>query len=440
MQHASHVEVWHQWRQQIIDGLVLPVEDLSSPRNDYIRWYRDITQVYIGNLARCDTQTIGYQPVGGRGHTNPRHGGEGGGGSGKRGRGDQEFDVPGDPFDSPDLDALSFSLYLTPFTQSHPSGSSKSYVSPPSTGGRSYAPLPLGTVGCSFEAPLHPGTAASSVPCATHPVRVVLFWDSEHARDAYCPYFTRAAKKTWTFTRMVTHNELVRKILKHRVMDPNLWQFRAYLDMGSGKQIHVLIESCTIRLLDWNDAMTDIQLGMSDSKYCAWYIRIKKKATHGRWEITRFTKEYTCLVQALKQAPNYDVKICFRTNITSYCQRSRDPCLEHHPRSASKTSDGFCGKWRESTLPCSHALAVCRDNGTRPDAYVSDTYSRETYRMTYQSNFYPVGHKGFWRDAPYNLTFYPTSMNNQRGRKQCTRFCGEIDYQNSDSLPKCSRC
>ncbi|KAI5681365.1 hypothetical protein M9H77_02592 [Catharanthus roseus] len=54
--------------------------------------------------------------------------------------------------------------------------------------------------------------------------RVVLFWDSKHARDAYGPYFTRAAKKTWTFTRMVTHDELVRKTLKHRGMVPNHWQ------------------------------------------------------------------------------------------------------------------------------------------------------------------------------------------------------------------------
>ncbi|KAI5653686.1 hypothetical protein M9H77_30873 [Catharanthus roseus] len=35
----------------------------------------------------------------------------------------------------------------------------------------------------------------------------------------------------------------------------------------------------------------------SDDNYCSWYIRIKKKATHNRWEVTRFVKERTCLVQ-----------------------------------------------------------------------------------------------------------------------------------------------
>ncbi|KAI5672820.1 hypothetical protein M9H77_13184 [Catharanthus roseus] len=36
----------------------------------------------------------------------------------------------------------------------------------------------------------------------------------------------------------------------------------AMLDIGSGSPIDDLVESGTIRLLDWNDSMTDIQLGM----------------------------------------------------------------------------------------------------------------------------------------------------------------------------------
>ncbi|KAI5648890.1 hypothetical protein M9H77_34895 [Catharanthus roseus] len=36
----------------------------------------------------------------------------------------------------------------------------------------------------------------------------------------------------------------------------------AFLDMGSGSPIDNLVESGIIRLLDWNDSITDIQLGM----------------------------------------------------------------------------------------------------------------------------------------------------------------------------------
>ncbi|KAI5676193.1 hypothetical protein M9H77_07143 [Catharanthus roseus] len=39
-------------------------------------------------------------------------------------------------------------------------------------------------------------------------------------------------------------------------------QSGAFLDMGSGSPIDDLVEFGTIRLLDWTDSMTDIQLGM----------------------------------------------------------------------------------------------------------------------------------------------------------------------------------
>ncbi|KAI5648109.1 hypothetical protein M9H77_34114 [Catharanthus roseus] len=53
---------------------------------------------------------------------------------------------------------------------------------------------------------------------AIHPVKVLLFWDSEIARDAYRPYFTGIVQKGWTLpmNQMISHAELVRKILKYR--------------------------------------------------------------------------------------------------------------------------------------------------------------------------------------------------------------------------------
>ncbi|KAI5666723.1 hypothetical protein M9H77_16576 [Catharanthus roseus] len=45
---------------------------------------------------------------------------------------------------------------------------------------------------------------------AINPVRVMLFWDFEIARDAYGPYFTGVVRKSWTLptTRMISHDEL----------------------------------------------------------------------------------------------------------------------------------------------------------------------------------------------------------------------------------------
>ncbi|KAI5653634.1 hypothetical protein M9H77_30821 [Catharanthus roseus] len=76
-----------------------------------------------------------------------------------------------------------------------------------------------------------------------------------------------------------------------------------------------------------------------------------------------------------------------------------------------------CRKWQTYTLPCSHALVVYRENGTRADTYVLEIYLRHTYRRTYQANFNLDFSENFWRDVPYNLTFYPPNMNKERGRK-----------------------
>ncbi|KAI5655128.1 hypothetical protein M9H77_32315 [Catharanthus roseus] len=99
-----------------------------------------------------------------------------------------------------------------------------------------------------------------------------------------------------------------------------------------------------------------------------------------------------------------------------------------------------CGKWQTYTLPCSHVLAVCRENGSRTDTYAPEIYSRQTYRRTYQANFHPVLSENFWRDVPFSLTFYPPNTKKERGRKQGKRFQGEMNYRNPDSPPRCGRC
>ncbi|KAI5658234.1 hypothetical protein M9H77_27027 [Catharanthus roseus] len=97
-------------------------------------------------------------------------------------------------------------------------------------------------------------------------------------------------------------------------------------------------------------------------------------------------------------------------------------------------------KLQTYTLPCSHVLAVCRENGSRTDTYVPEIYSRQTYRRTYQVNFHPVLSENFWRDIPFNLTFYPPNMKKERGRKQGKRYQGNMDYRNLDSPPRCGKC
>ncbi|KAI5677317.1 hypothetical protein M9H77_08267 [Catharanthus roseus] len=48
---------------------------------------------------------------------------------------------------------------------------------------------------------------------AIQPVKVLLFWDSEIARDAYRSYFTGVVQKDWTLStnRMILHAELIQQ-------------------------------------------------------------------------------------------------------------------------------------------------------------------------------------------------------------------------------------
>ncbi|KAI5659173.1 hypothetical protein M9H77_27966 [Catharanthus roseus] len=112
--------------------------------------------------------------------------------------------------------------------------------------------------------------------------------------------------------------------------------------MDLGSPIDDIIESGTVRLLDWNDSMTNIQLGM------------------------RFVDK----VQTVSAVRKYSVSV-----------------------------------GREYRI-----LKMCRKNGLRTDNYVPEIYSRQTYKRTYQANFHPILSENFWRDVPFNLTFYPPSM------------------------------
>ncbi|KAI5672368.1 hypothetical protein M9H77_12732 [Catharanthus roseus] len=75
---------------------------------------------------------------------------------------------------------------------------------------------------------------------AIHLVKVLLFWDSEIARDTYGRYFIGVLQKGWTLptNRMISHAELVSKILKYGDMDQNLWSVRMTMKVPSYYENH----------------------------------------------------------------------------------------------------------------------------------------------------------------------------------------------------------
>ncbi|KAI5663364.1 hypothetical protein M9H77_22687 [Catharanthus roseus] len=188
-----------------MDAPTVAAEALSYPSDEYIKWYRGITRVYIGNPVNRDTRTYGYQDVdvdrrmmeppsspsqmalfakkvqtiirsrriavpGARTGLSARgvkrgarrHPGHGAGGGRppvppaperhehvypdhievERGEGSGSGQPPIDPFDSPNLDMPSFSLGLTPEDQLLPSGSGTSQTSlPPANSSTRHQPI-----------------------------------------------------------------------------------------------------------------------------------------------------------------------------------------------------------------------------------------------------------------------------------------------------------
>ncbi|KAI5672555.1 hypothetical protein M9H77_12919 [Catharanthus roseus] len=104
-----------------------------------------------------------------------------------------------DPFDSPYLDMPSYSLVLTPYPQSLPSGSGTSQMPPvPSSGFAAFQSLHPSAYGFSgFRAPPPPGTAGSSTPY--QPISQSSSSDEEEGQDALGRGH-RVGKKTVRFT------------------------------------------------------------------------------------------------------------------------------------------------------------------------------------------------------------------------------------------------
>ncbi|KAI5654063.1 hypothetical protein M9H77_31250 [Catharanthus roseus] len=117
---------------------------------------------------------------------------------------------------------------------------------------------------------------------AINPVRVMLFWDSEIARDAYDGDDAISSQFASDDDNDREKGEFQTPLNPVNPVDPvtenivQQWESSqwfsnarydythsgAFLDIGLGSPINDLVESGTVRLVDGNDSMTDIQLGM----------------------------------------------------------------------------------------------------------------------------------------------------------------------------------
>ncbi|KAL8520150.1 hypothetical protein ACS0TY_010898 [Phlomoides rotata] len=88
-----------------------------------------------------------------------------------------------------------------------------------------------------------------------------------------------------------------------------------------------------------------------------------------------------------------------------------------------------CGQWKMDGMPCSHALAVCREYGVHPTIYVPECYSTTEYTLTYSSSFFaPLPDIEEWDEPNFQLRHNPERRIRRRGRDVTTRIHNEMDW------------
>ncbi|KAI5666160.1 hypothetical protein M9H77_16013 [Catharanthus roseus] len=256
-----------------------------------------------------------------------------------------------DPFDRPNLDIPSFSLGLT-----------------------------LGFF--EFRAPPPPGTSGSSTPHQR--ISQASLSDEEERMDdmdgvQHYGFRHRVGKKT-TSTVNNDDDEVDGSDGDDAVStqsesdddnDPEEGEFKTLLNPINSINpfsLDDLVESGTVRLLDWDDSMIDIQLSMR------FVGKVQAISTVRKWSIS-MGREY----RVLKIANDPEIPV---SNIIQEVQiemKSR----EHKVTTYNPRKGIYMVK---SPI----RVSVCRENGSRTDTYVPEIYSRQTYRRTYRANFHPV--------------------------------------------------
>ncbi|KAI5680983.1 hypothetical protein M9H77_02210 [Catharanthus roseus] len=268
---------------------------------------------------------------------------------------------------------------------------------------------------------------------AIHLVKVLLFWDAKIAYGAYGPYFTGVVQKTWTLptNRIISHAQMVRKILKYRDMDLNLWIVRMTMMVSSFLEEHRMFHF-TLFSINNDNKMHYLwtiapNLAIDGIHILVEFIQIQQQTistTHTPIQTINMTEHETAIKHMVSNEPSM-----LYTTITD---DEIDYSDEEYVASSQSESDNDADEEDLQTLvipitentvtqwESSQWYSSARESGTRADTYVPDIYLRETYRRTYEANFHPILNENYWRDVPYNLTFYPPNMNKERDRKQGT--------------------
>ena len=99
-----------------------------------------------------------------------------------------------------------------------------------------------------------------------------------------------------------------------------------------------------------------------------------------------------------------------------------------------------CGKFQQSKIPCSHAIAACMVNGIEYTQYISTYYTIEKNMQVWSSCFVPLPDSAYWPTSSYRKLLPNSEWRRKKGRPKVTRYRNEMDWGGNDGIDFCSKC
>ena len=99
-----------------------------------------------------------------------------------------------------------------------------------------------------------------------------------------------------------------------------------------------------------------------------------------------------------------------------------------------------CGKFQQSKIPCSHAIAACMVNGIEYTQYISTYYTIEKNMQVWSSCFVPLPDSAYWPTSSYRKLLPNSEWRRKKGRPKVTRYRNEMDWGGNDGINFCSKC
>ncbi|KAJ1406287.1 Zinc finger, PMZ-type [Sesbania bispinosa] len=104
-----------------------------------------------------------------------------------------------------------------------------------------------------------------------------------------------------------------------------------------------------------------------------------------------------------------------------------------------------CTEWQMTGIPCSHVVAAILDERGRPENYVDEIFSKETFLKAYDWHIHPMPGEEDWHECNYD-EILPPNVKISPGRPKKKRIREEGEPSNAHKIStkgakiKCGNC